>query len=234
MLGAINAVMSDVGTVGKDGNNSHHNYNYATVSAVLGKVQPLMAKHGLVIIQTELERSLIDDGNVLAITYQFLLFHTSTPSTSLIIKQTGLCSARNSKGGFDDKAANKCHTAARKYFILALFQIPTVELDDADKEADRPAQPKLIAKNVIRQEPAKVEAVAPHAIPHEGVKLVDWTVQFAAAINAATSKSELDEWLGLNKTPLDAVEQKSEPLYKKIDEAISAAYAALPALKVAA
>jgi hypothetical protein len=28
---------------------------------------------------------------------------------------------------------NKCHTAARKYFLLALFQIPTGEEDDADQ-----------------------------------------------------------------------------------------------------
>jgi hypothetical protein len=46
--------------------------------------------------------------------------------------QTGMSRCRDSKGGFDDKSMNKCHTAARKYFLLALFQIPTGDIDDAD------------------------------------------------------------------------------------------------------
>jgi len=49
-----------------------------------------------------------------------------------------LSSLRNSKGGYDDKALNKCHTTARKYFILGLFQIPTGLADDADAEEDKP------------------------------------------------------------------------------------------------
>ena len=49
------------------------------------------------------------------------------------LRQTGVSTCRNSKGGWDDKSLNKCHTAARKYFLLSLFQIPTGEEDDADK-----------------------------------------------------------------------------------------------------
>jgi hypothetical protein len=36
---------------------------------------------------------------------------------------------------------NKCHTAARKYFLLALFQIPTE--DDADADGGQQQQDRL-------------------------------------------------------------------------------------------
>ncbi len=45
------------------------------------------------------------------------------------------------KRGVGHKSLNKCHTAARKYFLLALFQIPTGEEADADQgENERPAK----------------------------------------------------------------------------------------------
>src|SRR5215475_10420980 len=50
-----------------------------------------------------------------------------------VLRQTGVSTCRNTKGGWDDKSLNKCHTAARKYFLLALFQVPTGEEADADQ-----------------------------------------------------------------------------------------------------
>jgi hypothetical protein len=135
---AVSKIMNDVGSVKKEGNNAFHNYKYATAADISHKIQPLLAREGLVIFQTETERHFVADGAALAITYEFQLAHTEGETWPDRPKQTGMAAARNSKGGFDDKAANKCHTAARKYFMLALFQIPTGDYDDADAQEDRP------------------------------------------------------------------------------------------------
>jgi hypothetical protein len=136
---AVSKIMNDVGSVKKEGNNAFHNYKYATAADISHKIQPLLAREGLVIFQTETERNFVSDGAALAITYEFQLAHKEGEIWPDRPKQTGMAAARNSKGGFDDKAANKCHTAARKYFMLALFQIPTGDYDDADAQEDRPA-----------------------------------------------------------------------------------------------
>jgi hypothetical protein len=72
---------------------------------------------------------MFDEDNVIAIEYAFTVAHTSD-ETWQPLRQTGVSTCRNTKGGWDDKALNKCHTAARKYFLLALFQIPTGEEAD--------------------------------------------------------------------------------------------------------
>jgi hypothetical protein len=142
---AVSKIMNDVGSVKKEGNNAFHNYKYATAADISHKIQPLLAREGLVIFQTETERHFVADGAALAITYEFQLAHAEGETWPDRPKQTGMAAARNSKGGFDDKAANKCHTAARKYFMLALFQIPTGDYDDADKDEDRP-EIKIVTK----------------------------------------------------------------------------------------
>jgi hypothetical protein len=136
---AVSKIMADIGSVKKLGDNTFHQYKYATAADISHKLQPLLAREGLVIFQNEAERHFVNDGAALAITYDFTLAHIEGETWPEKPRQTGMAAARNSKGGFDDKAANKCHTAARKYFTLALFQIPTGDYDDADAQEDRPA-----------------------------------------------------------------------------------------------
>ncbi len=142
LVGAIAAVMNEVHVVAKRGENEFHRYRYATMGDILKEITPLLGRHGIVIFQSETGRAMFDDDNVIAIEYAFTVAHASGETWPHVIKQTGVSTCRNSKGGWDDKSLNKCHTAARKYFLLALFQIPTGEEDDADRsENDRPAIP---------------------------------------------------------------------------------------------
>lgn len=138
---AISAVMAEVGHVAKGGMNEFHRYRYATMENVLQRVTPLMAKHGLAIIQTEKSRSWFDGEKVIAVTYAFTIMHSSGEVWPERPEQSGMCRCRDSKGGFDDKSLNKCHTSARKYFLLALFQIPTGDEDDNDNEKRPPSRP---------------------------------------------------------------------------------------------
>jgi ERF superfamily len=132
LVGAIAAVMNEVHTVAKRGVNEFHRYRYARMEDILQEITPRLGKHGLVIFQSETGRAMFDEDNVIAVEYSFTVAHVSGETWAQPLRQTGVSTCRNSKGGWDDKSLNKCHTAARKYFLLALFQIPTGEEADAD------------------------------------------------------------------------------------------------------
>jgi ERF superfamily len=132
LVAAIAAVMRDVHTVAKNGQNTFHNYRYARMEDILKEVTPLLGKHGLVIFQSETGRAMFDEDNVIAVEYAFTVAHVSGEKWEAL-RQTGVSCCRASNGRWDDKSLNKCHTAARKYFLLALFQIPTGEEADADQ-----------------------------------------------------------------------------------------------------
>jgi hypothetical protein len=141
LVAAIAAVMNEVHVVAKRGENEFHRYRYATMGDILKEITPLLGRHGIVIFQSETGRAMFDDDNVIAVEYSFTVAHASGETWPHVIKQTGVSTCRNSKGGWDDKSLNKCHTAARKYFLLGLFQIPTGEEADADQgENERPAK----------------------------------------------------------------------------------------------
>jgi len=103
-------------------------------------LQKRMAAAGLVIVPHQRKMEFLFDGAVLAIEFEFLVEHVSGDKLEERPCFTGMASARNSKGGIDDKAANKCLTAATKYFALNLFRIPTGDYHDADAQEDAPAR----------------------------------------------------------------------------------------------
>ena len=130
IAGAIAGVMAQVGTIPKGGYNAYHKYNYARMEDLLQVLTPLMGQHGLAVFQNEIEIKTVE--NRIAITYEFMVTHTSNERIQGL-RQTGMCIARNSKGDYDDKAINKCHTQARKYFLLSLFQVPSGDFEEADE-----------------------------------------------------------------------------------------------------
>jgi len=149
LVQAIASVMAEVHTVAKRGANEFHRYRYATMGDILKEVTPLLGRHGIVIFQSETGRAMFDQDNVIAVQYAFTVVHASGerwPETSL---QTGSSTCRTSKGTWDDKCLNKCHTAARKYFLLALFQIPTGDEADADQGENDERPVKQIVRTVV-------------------------------------------------------------------------------------
>lgn len=177
---AIAAITREVGIVPKAGYNAFHRYKFAQMQDVLQRLTPVMSRHGLVVIQTEIGRSMFDDERVIAIQYEFTIAHVSGEMWPDRPKQTGVCRCRDSKGGYDDKAINKCHTAARKYFLLALFQIATGEEGDADADDGPPPRraPPAPGPNVIQQPGYKLSTGAPPYDPETGeVKEDDDTSQ---------------------------------------------------------
>lgn len=248
VLTAIAKIMAEVGTVEKKGKNTFHNYNYASAADIAFALQKKVAEAGLVIVQTETNMKTHFDDSILTIEYSFILSHISGEQLPFIITKTGASTLKNSKGGVDDKAINKCSTAALKYFLLGLFLIPTGDYDDADADGDhdpatgsKPAGRTAAAKAADKTPPQQAEktvevvaapvdpttgSVTPHAIP---VPIVDgkgdpvaWSALYIAAINEAKDSAELDAWVKPNAKLMGDVSKYAAKAHKSIMEALDA------------
>jgi hypothetical protein len=114
--------------------------------------------------------------------------HASGETWPHVIKQTGVSTCRNTKGGWDDKSLNKCHTAARKYFLLALFQIPTGdEEDDADRGENKPATRHVpaVVRRVQSITPPTVAPAPKHALKQGGIAERAVSGRYAQAVRSA-------------------------------------------------
>ena len=65
--------MEEVGYIQKTGTNQFHNYKYASIEAVLEKVQPALVKCGLAITQSEVSHGIVADGNLMEAVYEFVV-----------------------------------------------------------------------------------------------------------------------------------------------------------------
>ena len=192
---AINAIMGEVTYIQKRGENKFHNYKFAAIGDLLAKVQPAMATHGLIIIQNEKSHTLSPSGGVMEVAYEFTLAHKSGVIWAHRPVHTGMAAAANSKGGFDDKCVNKCMTAARKYFLMALFQIPTGDADDPDMDGDIEEKPTPRAKAPAKP-PIPPQTSAP---PMEGrLQLMHPNGR------VASSHNRVSEWLAALETEMGA------------------------------
>ncbi len=217
---SISAVMSEIGVIGKDGRNEFHRYDYAKMEDILQRLTPLMAKHGLVVFQTEIDRTMFDEDRAVAVRYAFTIVHSSGEVWPEHPVQTGLSRCRDSKGGFDDKSFNKAHTAARKYFLLALFQIPTGDDDDADKGGNDGPQRAAPKSRVPSPPPPPSAPAEPHAF--KAATTVDWAGRMLDYIAAAKTSDEVVQWDELNRANLKVLATKDPARLKTVMAAMKA------------
>ena len=125
---------------------------------------------------------------------------------------------RTSKGTFDDKGLNKCHTSARKYFLLSLFQIPTTDEDDADRgDNDAGYSAKKPAPRAEKPAPKKVEKRTAAEIPRPaGIKAVDWGRELVEQFNLCASPQELDAWIIANEHPLADLKEMAPQVWERV------------------
>jgi hypothetical protein len=234
IAGAIAAVMSEVGVVDKGGTLTfgQTSYKYARMEDLLRVITPLMGKHGLAVIQNEVGRGM--QGANLAMTYEFSIIHSSGESWPERPRFTGLAAAR------DDKAINKAHTAARKYFLLSLFQVPTGDLDDADEDAPKQHTPvpgpvpgpsrvrfttgTEVGRQAQQPAPPPMSVEERDGLPHKivlgtGTGVDQWANAYIRAIGKAKSPDELQDWDRLNASTLDIINDRYSAVYDMINTA---------------
>ena len=146
----INAVMEEIGAVGKNSRNEKQKYMYRGVDDVMNALNPAFTKHKLfmvpeVVSQKREERQTANEKNliysVLSVKYTFYAEDGSSIYT--IVPGEGMDSG--------DKASNKAMSSAFKYACFQVFCIATEEMQDPDAETpppSKPAKPTLEAKYV--------------------------------------------------------------------------------------
>lgn len=193
---AIAGVMAEIKPVEKLGFNKFHGYAHARIGDLNAELTPLMGKHGIVAFQNEVKRDMFDNGSVVAIQYEFTIVHKSGevyPERPVI---TGMARCRTTKESFDDKTFNKCHTAARKYFLIGLFQIPVSDEDDADEHhgADGPTRPRP-----TRRPPAPDGRATPDVVAIvDGEHPSAWAERFKKACGQSDSPATIQKWYQAN------------------------------------
>lgn len=210
----------------KQGRNTFHNYSYARMQDILGKLTPMLAAEGVVIMQSEVTRGMLDGGAAVFVEYEFTIFHKSGEIWPQKQKQTGVCNARANNGKFDDKAINKCHTAARKYFLLGLFQIPTTDEDDADRgDNDARHKPNPPAEQAQRPQQEPVKKEPPHTIPFgpgtAHTSMSAWAGVFIAQVNLCDSLQDVVEYQRLNEIALGMIAEKSARIDTQVQGALT-------------
>jgi ERF superfamily len=202
---AIAAVMGEIGTIAKGGRNDFHGYNYARMEDLLHQLTPLLGKHGIMITQNLINYSMVET-RVLG-EYEFVVYVEDEVSPP--VRQVGMCQGRDRKGGIDDKALNKTHTAARKYFLLGLFQVPAGDFDDGD--ADRTTQDKA----------APVPGPAQAARAETTEERADrWATAFIDKIGKATSKEGLAKLEAANEPTLQTMYDRHRKVFDRIRAAV--------------
>lgn len=154
---AILAVASQIGAIQKEGWNDFQKYKYTRWEDIAEKLSPLLIAHNLIINQSELSRSLLeenDKGSVLAIVYHFTIINSEGEQWPAV-EWTGIARLRDGKGVTDDKAALKAQTQAEKSFCVKQFKIITEQEDEDDKHD---SLPKKNARDVYSKMQAEIAA----------------------------------------------------------------------------
>ena len=133
ILPAIAAAMGDVEKVAKGDRNKHDGYNFASIDNFLSLVNPICARHGLVIFSDELSREDFTrkgrngDAPWMRISFSFTVHHVTGQSLPPMTRSVEVM--RNGA-----QAYGSAQSYCLKQFLRGLFLIPTGDKDDADFE----------------------------------------------------------------------------------------------------
>jgi hypothetical protein len=222
---ALLAITREVGLIGKEGRNDFQRYNYARWEDINDKLSPLLAEHGVLIIQSETSRSLLeenDKGSTLAIVYEFTIVNEHGEQWPPIT-WTAISRLRDQKGITDDKAAAKCHTQAEKYFCIKQFKIRTSDAIDNDagdgavthlpKKDSAPLYKTMQAEIYAARSVVELQTWGKGAIDRAKVLPPDWQAHLRlrynekmADLEASQTTETWDEQTG------DVAEQYGSPL----------------------
>lgn len=128
VIQALSKVMAELPAIGK-GDKSPEGYSYRGIEAITKHLQPLLAKHGVIIVPNATVTSVVaspamkDGWQDVYATVEWQIF--GPDGTSIMARTNGIGRDRA------DKGANKAQTQAFKYLLLHLLSIAD-KADDAD------------------------------------------------------------------------------------------------------
>lgn len=133
---ALASVMADVGAVAKKGRNTHQNFNFRGIDAVVNAVSPALREHGVVVAPTLLDKEVRESrtakGAVMSNVYVTVRYDFHGPAGDSI-------SATVAAESFDsgDKATAKAMSVAFRTALLQTLALPTDEPDPDEHTYER-------------------------------------------------------------------------------------------------
>jgi len=201
---SIQAVMGEIGAVGKTSKNAQQGFMYRGIDAVMNALQPALIKHGVFVVPEILEQIREERVNAKGTT---LIYSICKIKYNFYAQDGSSVSATVIGEGMDtgDKATNKAMSIAFKYACFQVFCIPTEEMVDPDAEVhevkaktEKKAEPKQEQKN-LKATPKQIELLK-KLVPDEawgamlnwaGVeKVEDMTAAQASEVITNKSKKE--------------------------------------------
>ena len=201
---SIQAVMGEIGAVGKTSENQQQGFMYRGIDAVMNALQPALIKHGVFVVPEILEQTREERVNAKGTT---LIYSICKIKYNFYAQDGSSVSATVIGEGMDtgDKATNKAMSIAFKYACFQVFCIPTEEMVDPDAEVhevkaktEKKAEPKQDQKN-LKATPKQIELLK-KLVPDEawgamlnwaGVeKVEDMTAAQASEVITNKSKKE--------------------------------------------
>lgn len=180
----INAVMSDIGAIGKDSKNQMQGFNFRGIDAVMNALSPALIKNHIFIVpevleQTREERTSTKGAaliySVCRVKYTF--YAEDGSSISAVVIGEGMDSG--------DKATNKAMSIAFKYACFQVFCIPTKEMADPDADAH-----EVLAKKAEKENPQdEIEKVSKAKISSAKVKSLKKKIEEDGVDEAALCKA---------------------------------------------
>lgn len=197
------AIMTEVGSVGKDRQNAQQGYKFRGIDDVMNELHEKFSQHGVFILtnimdQRREERPTKSGGiNIYSInTYRF----TFMAEDGSFVESTQIGEGMDN----GDKASNKAASVALKYALLFMFLIPTEDAKDPENDGhDLKGHPQSTAKQ-------------PAATPVSGqqqTKEFDKGAKKKEEIKPALLKPELPLWKTVVKWIKDN-EQQQENWHK--------------------
>lgn len=118
-------LMTDVGTISKDGTNAFHKYKYTTAASLIKKVQAALAANGMYVKNSTMELLHYEAGSAVV------------RVTLMVTDGTDLLTFQGIGEGADkgDKSVPKACTNALKYLWAAGLNVAWVDFDDPESDA---------------------------------------------------------------------------------------------------
>jgi hypothetical protein len=153
---ALVAASAELKSVTKDRTNPHFKSRYATLDAIVDEVRPVLARHGLAVLQGTTTPHTSEAGTVLAFAVETMLVHTSGEW----IASTALMPLAK----LDPQGAGAALTYGRRYGLSALLTLATDDDDDGEAAMPRTA-PAAKSNRVDAPKAGPVSAAAVPACP---------------------------------------------------------------------
>ena len=195
IVSAIAACIGSIGKLSKASLNQHQKYKFTSIDDFLAATGKACCEHGLIILQDELKREVIENNSSswLSFEFSFLVVHESG-------EQFGPFKRSVAVPWHGAQSFGSAQSYALKQFMRSLFQIATGDQDDADYGPQSHTPPTL-----------KTPKPAPISDDTESL-----LYELADFLDAFPSRVVFDSWIleTANQNVSDMSEERGQKTFK--------------------